>query len=252
MNLPKKISPAEGDTSLDFSNIPKVELGETVSLETGIIVDYNMNPVPDGTIVRFLFSYIERGNIIQQVEAFTQKGSATVSYRLQNTGLVEISAVSDPAYNSEVIQLEVPVPEGAEATIVVLSTPEMTETPTPTLTVTATPTEPAVVIMEGTKILPRISDWIGMVLIVSSMAAGLFFFTKKRIPLRWSARWTILAFIGGILAYVLISIQSIMRVEWTMSLKPIDLMAVSFLGVVVGWFVGWVWYIRGKVDFRKS
>lgn len=252
LNLPKKISPAEGDTSLDFSNIPKVDLGETISLETGIIVDYNMNPVPDGTIVRFLFSYIEKGNNIQQVEAITQKGIATVSYRLQNTGMVEIRVVSDPAYNSEMIQLEVPVPEGAEATIVVLSTPDMTETPTPTLTVTMTPTEPAFAIIETPMVLPRFSDWIAMILIVSSMATGLFFFAKKRISLRWSTRWTILAFMGGIIAYVLISIQTVMKVEWTMSLKPIDLMAVSFLGVVLGWFVGWVWYIRGRVDFRKS
>ncbi len=252
LKLPKKISPAEGDTSLDFSNIPKVDLGETISLETGTIVDYNMNPVPDGTIVRFLFSYIERGSIIQQVESVTQKGRAMVSYRLQNTGLVEIRAVSDPAYNSEMIQLEVPVPEGAEATIVVLSTPEMTSTPSPTLTVTMTPTEPAVIITETTKVLPRFSDWVAMVLIVTSMATGLFFFTRKRIPLRWSTRWTLLAFMGGIFAYVLISIQTMMKVEWTTSLKPIDLMAVSFLGVILGWFVGWVWYIRGRMDFRKS
>jgi hypothetical protein len=57
---------------------------------------------------------------------------------------------------------------------------------------------------------------------------------------------------GGIFAYVLISIQTMMKVEWTTSLKPIDLMAVSFLGVILGWFVGWFWYIRGRMDFRKS
>ncbi len=252
MRTPEEISPAEGDTSPDFSNIPKVNLGETINLETGVIVDYNLNPVPDGTIVRFLFSYIEKGSNVQQVEAITQKGIAMVSYRLQNTGLVEIRAVSDPAYNSEVIQLEVPVPEGAEATIVVLSTPEMTETPTPTLTVTLTPTEPAVVFKDNPVVLPRFSDWIAMVILVSSMSVGLFFFTRKRIPIRWSTRWAILAFMGGILAYIFISFQTIMRVEWTISLKSIDLMAVSFLGGVVGWFVGWVWYIRGRINLGKS
>jgi beta-N-acetylhexosaminidase len=249
---PAEISPGAGDSSPDFSNIPKVELGETISLETGVIVDYNMNPVPDGTIVRFLFSYIEKGSNVQQVEAITQKGIAMVSYRVQNTGLVEIRAVSDPAYNSEIIQIEVPVPEGAEATIVVLSTPEMTETPSPTTTATLTPTEPAVVIKDNPRILPRFSDWIAMVIIVSSMSAGVFFFTKKRIPIRWSTRWAILAFIGGILAYILISFQTIMRAEWTISLKPIDLMAVSLLGGIVGCFIGWIWYVRGRVELKKS
>lgn len=252
MKTPEEISPASGDPFLDFSNTPKVELGETISLETGVIVDYNMNPVPDGTIVRFLFSYIEKGSNIQQVEAITQKGIAMGTYRVQNTGLMEIRAVSDPAYNSEVIQIEVPAPEGAEATIVVLSTPEMTETPTQTLTATVTPTEPVVVILDNQTVLPRLSDWIAMVLIVTSMSVGVFFFSKNRIPIRWSTRWAILAFIGGILAYILISFQTIMRAEWTLLIKSIDILAVSFLGVIVGCFIGWIWYVRGSVKLRKS
>jgi len=252
MKTSEKISSGAGDPSPDFSNIPKVNLGETISLETGVIVDYNNNPVPDGTIVRFLFSYIEKGSNIQQVEAITQKGKAMVSYRVQNTGMVEIRAVSDPAYNSEVIQIEVPVPEGAEATIVVLSTPEMTETPTPTFTATVTPTEEVVLIKDNPTVLPRFSDWIAMVLIVTSMSVGVFFFSKRRIPIRWSTRWALLAFIGGLLAYILISFQTIMRAEWTLSLKPLDLMAVTILGGIVGCFIGWIWYIRGRLEFRKS
>jgi beta-N-acetylhexosaminidase len=252
MKTPENILPRSGDPSREFTSIPKVNLGETISLETGEIVDYNNNPVPDGTIVRFLFNYIEKGSNIQQVEAITQKGIAMVSYRVQNTGLMEIRAVSDPAYNSEVIQIEVPVPEGAEATIVVLSTPEMTETPTPTLTATVTPTEQLVVINDNPTVLPRFSDWIAMVLIVTMMSFGVFFFSKKRIPIRWSTRWAILAFIGGLLAYILISFQTIMRAEWTISLKPIDLMAVSILGGILGCFIGWIWYIRGRPEFKKS
>jgi len=252
MKTPEEISPGAGDTSPDFSNMPKVDLGETISIETGVIVDYNMNPVPDGTIVRFLFSYIEKGSNVQQVEAITQKGIAMISYRVQNTGLVEIRAVSDPAYNSEVIQIEVPVPEGAEATIVVLSTPEMTETPSPTFTATVTPTEPVVANLDNPTVLPRFSDWMAMILIVSSMSAGVFFISKKRIPIRWSTRWAILAFIGGILGYILISFQTIMRAEWALSLKPIDLMAVSILGGIVGCFIGWIWYVRGRMELRKS
>jgi hypothetical protein len=128
----------------------------------------------------------------------------------------------------------------------------MTETPTPTLTATVTPTEAVVMIKDNPTILPRLSDWIAMVLIVTMMSFGVFFFSKTRIPIRWSIRWGILAFIGGLLAYILISFQSIMRVEWTLELKPIDLMAVSFLGAIVGCFIGWIWYVRGRVELRKS
>jgi beta-N-acetylhexosaminidase len=252
LNSNVEISPTELNGSASVSEIPKVELGETIGLETGVIVDYNLNPVPDGTIVRFLFSYIDQGSNVQQVEAITQRGIAKATYRVQNTGLVEIRAVSDPAYNSEIIKIDVPVPEGAEATIVVLSTPELTETPSPTLTPTLTPTESTVFISENQYFLPRVSDWVSMIVIVSSISVGLFFFTRKRIPLRWAIRWSLLAFIGGILAYLIISFQSIFRLDWTLTLKSIDLMAISFVGAVAGWFLGWIWYVRGKLEIQKS
>jgi beta-N-acetylhexosaminidase len=246
------VLPTIQNGSPNLAIIPKVNLGETISLETGTIVDYNMNPVPDGTIVRFLFSYVDKGNNVQQVEAITQKGIAKVSYRVQNTGLVEIRAVSDPAYNSDIIKIDVPVPEGAEATIVVLTTPEMTETPSPTPIPTNTPTETTIIISENTHVLPRISDWFAMIVIVTSISGGLFFFTRKRLPLRWSLRWALLAFTGGILAYIFISFQSIFRLDWTLSIKSIDLMAISFIGAMTGWFLGWIWYIRRKLEIQNS
>lgn len=240
------------ENGTEIPQLTKVNLGETIGLETGIIYDYNMNPVPDGTIVRFLFSYLDIGSNTQQVEAITQRGIARANYRVQNTGLVEIRVVSDPAYNSELIQIEVPVPEGAEATIVVLSTPEMTETLTPTITPTLTPTEPAVVITDNPPPLPRFADWIYMVVIVSTISMVLFFFSKRRISTRWSLRWSLLSFIGGLLAYVLISFQLIFRSNWTSSLNSFDLLALSLVGTVTGWFVGWVWYIKRKTEIRNQ
>lgn len=232
--------------------VPQIELGETISLETGEIYDYNMNPVPDGTIVRFLFSYIDIGSNVQQVEAVTQQGIARANYRVQNTGLVDIRVVSDPAYNSEIIQIEVPVPEGAEATIVVLSTPEMTETPTPTITPTVQPTETQAVITELPPPLPRISDWVMMVLIVSGLSSILFLFSRKKLSTRWSLRWALLAFIGGTLAYVLMGVLFALQSSWTSSLTSSDLLALSFAGAITGWFVGWVWYVRRNSAARSS
>ncbi|HSM25239.1 MAG TPA: glycoside hydrolase family 3 N-terminal domain-containing protein, partial [Anaerolineaceae bacterium] len=236
----------------EIPQLPKINLGETIGVETGIIYDYNMNPVPDGTIVRFLFSYLDIGSNIQQVEAITQSGIARANYRVQNTGLVEIRVVSDPAYNSEIIQFEVPVPEGAEATIVVLSTPEMTETPSPTITPTITPTEHVVIITNNPPPLPRFADWIYMVVIVTIISMALFFFSKKRISTRWSLRWSLLSFIGGLLAYVLISFQLIFRLNWASALNSFDLLALSLVGTVTGWFVGWVWYIKRKTEIRNQ
>ncbi len=232
--------------------VPKIDLGATISLETGVIYDYNMNPVPDGTIVRFLFSYLDIGSNVQQVEAITLKGIAKANYRVQNTGLVDIRVVSDPAYNSDVIQIEVPVPEGAEATIVVLSTPEMTETPTPTVSPTVQPTDEQAIITDLPPQLPRISDWLMMVIIISLISSVLFFFTRKKISPRWSLRWSLLAFIGGTIVYALMGILFALKFTWTNSLTSIDLMALTCLGALTGWFVGWVWYIRRNSEIKSS
>lgn len=251
VTLPKTENLDKENSNSEPGAIPKVNLGETITLETGVIVDYNMNPVPDGTIVRFLFNYLEKSGSVQQVEATTQKGVARATYRVQNTGLVEIKVVSDPAYNSMAFQIEVPVPEGAEATIVVLSTPEMTETPTPTITPTLTPTKTIIPIPNPQPVLPKINDWFTMVIIVFASSFGIFFFSKKRVPVRWRMRWGVLALMGGILGYIIVSFQSILKFEWTNSLNSVDLMAVSLMGVLVGWFIGWIWYIRGKTDFKN-
>ena len=251
LNSNKEVSSPGQNGTPEPIGIPRINLGETISIQTGVILDHNSNPVPDGTIVRFLISYIDKGSNVQQIEAITQKGIAISTYRVQNTGLVEIRAVSDPAYNSEVIKIEVPVPEGAEATIVVLSTPEMTQTPAPTIIPTLTPTETTVIITDNNTILPRVTDWVAMVVIVSSISSCLFLFSRKKLPPRWSIRWSILAFIGGTLAYLLLSFQLILRLEWTLPLRSIDLMAISFLGTVAGWFIGWIWYISRKWKFNN-
>lgn len=248
-NVESETAEIEGS---EVTIVPRIELGETISLETGVIFDYNMNPVPDGTIVRFLFSYLDIGSNVQQVEAVTLQGIAKANYRVQNTGLVDIRVVSDPAYNSEVLQIEVPVPEGAEATIVVLSTPEMTETPTPTVTPTVQPTEEQAIITELPTQLPSISNWLTMVIIISGISSLLFFFTRKRISTRWSLRWALLSFIGGALVYVLMGIFFALKINWTYSLSSSDLLALSCLGALVGWFVGWIWYIRRNSEIKNS
>ena len=47
-----------------------------ICIRTGIIYDHNRNPVPDGTVVRFNFSYQKDINSTQQIETITTDGIA--------------------------------------------------------------------------------------------------------------------------------------------------------------------------------
>lgn len=248
----KNLSPSEIDSTEAFTGIPIVNLGEMISMETGVILDYNANPVPDGTIVRFLITYVEKGTNTQQIEATTEKGVAKVAYRMQNTGLVEIRVVSDPAYNSEIRQVDVPVPEGAEATIVVLSTPQLTETPKPTETISPVPIEDQVIIMEKIKQVPDAGDWVGMILIVSPISFGAFSMAKRKFSIRWRIRIAILALIGGFSAYILTTIMVLVKFSWIENIRSIHILAFSLIGALAGVLSGWFWYKNNHRNVKKQ
>ena len=109
--------------------MPSFNLGDMVTVRTGIILDNNGNPVPDETVVRFAVSLGgEGGGVFQQQDAFTKAGVAGISFRIDRPGLVEIRAASEPATISEVLQLDVTEGEAAVVTVIV---PVLSETVVP-------------------------------------------------------------------------------------------------------------------------
>lgn len=245
--------PTEVNGTPEPAIVPVFQLGEVLPIRTGIIYDHNQNPVPDGTVVRFQFTYQRDVNSIQQVETTTTQGIARVSYRIQNTGNLTITAESDPATKSQALLIEVPSPEGAEATIVVLSTPFITETPTlsPTL---PEPTETPVTTINSTTVstFPDILDWFAMVIILTITTGALYLFSRSKIPMRWSVRWILLAIIGGIIAYIFSVFQISIDAKWTLSLRSLDLMAITFGGLIIGWISGLIWYLSSKNYWKKG
>ena len=232
--------------------IPVFELGKVLPIRTGLIYDHNLNPVPDGTVVRFNFSYQKDINSTQQIETITTDGIARLSYRVQNTGTLDISVESDPALNSQVLKIEVPAPEGAAATIVVLNTPYVTETPIPSPTITPLPTiEIPIINSNIPEEIPDIVDWFAMVIILSISSGVIYILTKKILPLRWIMRWMLLAVIGGIIAYIITVFQISVEASWTLMLRSLDIMMITLFGLVIGLISGWLWYIVQKQNWKN-
>jgi len=136
---------AEGD---EVKSPPSAEplaaaVGDTLRLQTGVILDHNRNPVPDGTLVQFIQRDRIQGlvNIIASVP--TSNGVAALDYVLEASlgqGQFRITAVSGAADISQEVDISI---QGDARVAIIVPTPAPTETntPRPTPTATAEPTE---------------------------------------------------------------------------------------------------------------
>jgi len=113
---------------------PRLEVGDELRLRTGVIVDHNGHPVPDGTPVWFIFTYPQE-RLEHTVVAITRGGVAETVVTLDRTGQLDIFIQADPVPRTIVLQIT--IQEGEPAVIVPI-TP--TSSPTP-VTPTPTPTQ---------------------------------------------------------------------------------------------------------------
>ena len=115
---------------------PRLEAGDELRLHTGVIVDRNGHPVPDGSPVQFIFTYPQEG-LERSILATTHGGIAEAAVTLERTGQLDISIQADPFPRT--IALQITIQEG-EPPIISTPTPEPTPIPTPTPTIEPEPT----------------------------------------------------------------------------------------------------------------
>ncbi|HZW04824.1 MAG TPA: glycoside hydrolase family 3 N-terminal domain-containing protein [Anaerolineaceae bacterium] len=217
---------------------PSFRVGDNILLRTGVVYDHNGNPVPDGTIVRFLFTSGTDASATQQIEQTTLGGVAQASFRINNPGVFEFRVVSDPAIISSVIRLEVVEGQNAEASIITPS-PFPTETPTvtPTITPTITPT-PTEVPIEPPP--PPVGGWFLSMIVIWGSTAGIFLIGRTNNTIRWAIRWGLLAAVGGLIAYTLM-VAVFAKTDWFAAAGTPGIIAGTLAGVVIGWGAGYSW-----------
>ncbi len=220
---------------------PEFRMGDVVPLRTGVILDHNGNPVPDGTQVTFVISYGSEASSTRQVE-FTRAGVARTTYLVPSPGTMELRAESETA-RSNVIRLDIPFPNGETPT----SAP--TEEPTPQPTMTPQPTQTPVVItptVAPSQPPPRpdLRDWFVAVLTSGLLAASIYLLSIRIGQLRWGIRAGLLGLIGGVAAYIYLALhlpgsQSVLDESSSLSVALL-----SFLGGVLGLVGALVWRER--------
>jgi len=221
--------------------IPMFKVGDTLPLRTGVILDHNGKPVPDGTVVRFLLTTGMETDTTQQIETVTQHGVARGSFRIQAPGILEIRVASDPALTSEILRLDVSSGEAVAITAIsptteptLTVTPTLTDTPTVTPTVTSTPV-PA-------PYQANTDDWIVSMLAVWGGAGLVLWIIWQRISMRWGIRMGLLVVLGGSAAYLLYLLLDLpAHKTWFNHAGLMGVVLFVLTGGLVGWLAGLIW-----------
>ncbi len=235
LDLPPATEETADAPTPETTPTPVFKVGESISLRTGIILDHNGRPVPDGTVVRFMLQ--DEGGIGQQIETVTSQGSAKATFRLDQAGNIEIRASSEPATVSDVIQLNVT----SEGSTIVIITPtlEPTEFPSPTPVITP---EPVVrenpLTNEG---YPNLFGWLMMMLVLIGGSGMTYWLMGQILEPRWSIRWAMLVLLGGLAAYNYLILELPGATAWLDERGLAAFLQAVILGQVFGFTLGWAW-----------
>ncbi len=245
------ITPAPDETTK-----PSFELGDTITIRTGQIYDHNQNVIPDGTIVRFNFRISGEPGITQQFETITTAGRASFNYLVETVGSLEISAVSEPATQSETLQVVISS-DGSTTVLAFTPTPEVTPSPTevPTATPTEQPTATTIVPDEpDPNSFPTLGEW-ALGVIVMGLGGGLTFLIGYIWwgSSRWGMRSSLCALIGSLLAYSYLNLGVEGTKHWMETSGTIFVIEMVVVGLLVGWIVALIWWMRteGRYPSRR-
>lgn len=224
---------------------PEYRLGDVIPLRTGVILDYNGNPVPDGTPVNFIFTL--GSNTIRQVET-TRKGQARTTFAVTAPGALLISAESENA-RSAALRFDIPSPTGEQATV----TP--TETPTATPEPSSTATLPTLVLSTPAPPTPpnlEISDWFFVVLVALVAAWLIYRLAALMNQVRWGMRAAFLSFIGGLSVYSYLAMRLAAAENKNAAVTLWPLFLVTVTGAALGALLTLGWAILDRMQRKRS
>jgi beta-N-acetylhexosaminidase len=237
--------PSSADDQSTSTPLPpqpgEFHLGDVISVRTGVILDHNGHPVPDGTPVDFVINIGGEATSPRQQEV-TTNGIARTTFQVATPGTIDIYAQTETAQSNS-LRFDIPLPSGQDATLT--PTPEPTSTPTPTPTPTATPT-PGETVIQPPKPRLGLSDWLVAVLITSGIAFATYRLLAQIGQVRWGVRGAFLALIGGLASYSYLALQMPGSKSLLEGSIPRGVFLATLTGTLLGLMVTWVWRIISR------
>jgi beta-N-acetylhexosaminidase len=153
-DLPMQLEP-DPQQPITLEGIPNTLVSAPADLEvsTSVILDRNGHPVPDGTSVEIIGTWLDApGTAGPRVTATTIDGIARATLPLTMDGILQLRVVAGQAESESplVVQVGMPTPT---PTLIPSAEPSVTPEPTATRTVTITP-EPVALVSDAVDGLP--------------------------------------------------------------------------------------------------
>ena len=251
LDLPEKplSVPAQPEITLTPDVLPEFRIGDALPIRTGIIVDHNGHPVPDGTVVRFILTGGSDLTGTQQMEATTVDGIARTSFRIVSKGLMQIHVVSEPAQTSSILQLDVP-PDAAAVVVAVAPTGVPTYTVEPTITPALSPSPTATPGKNGAGSKPALWIWPIFVIILGLGAFIVYSMGLKMFSSRWGIRWALCAILGAVSSYIYIVGGFPGGSSWYLLTGNAGLLGIEVVFMAFGWAIGILWHSITRSDHR--
>ena len=236
LDVPPSETPSDGTSTPEPTPVPLFRVGDSIAVRTGVILDHNGNPVPDGTIVHFILTV--GGGTVQQVDAETVGGVARASFRLEQDGLMSIDATSEPARVSESLRLDVSKETAAAVTIIA---PYPTETETPSPAAPNPPKEPSKIRFVAEDGFPTAQAWMLVFALLLVGAWSIYLAGASLQTRRIGLRWALAGTTGGFLAYTLLLLGIPGSAAWIQGGGIAAIAGIALLGEAVGWGAAWLW-----------
>jgi beta-N-acetylhexosaminidase len=216
------------------------KVGDTIPLRTGVIVDHNGNPVPDGTVVRFLIDTKSTSGSIEQIETQTTNGIARTTYRIQNIGIFNIRVTADPAQISQILNLDITDAGGQITSFEPTIAPTGFVTPTLSTDVQATPESQK--LSNHERGMLSAGDWFLSSLIIFSIAVVLYWWGWRRQKYSWNPRIPFGSILGGYVVYFYFVIGLPGAVNGIKNTGSGLILLGVIIGCLLGGGIGYIWY----------
>lgn len=215
-------------------------VGDVVEVSTGILVDSNGHPVPDGTPVEFLLIY-QGDPIALTIERTTASGVAVAPVTLDRLGVLTIQAASEPARVSQILQLN--IQEGVVT--VIAPTPLPTQTPEPTQT--PPPQTPTVTSEQSQQEPPPDSGspagavHLGLGILGVGLVASAGYLVNGPLAASSRVRRLLLIAVGGLALYDYAAMKLPGSSKLLQHWGPWGGLALGAVGGLLGWGTAWLW-----------
>jgi hypothetical protein len=213
-------------------------VGDSIPVRTGVILDQNGHPIPDGTPVRFLITYGEGGNVRQIISA-SFKGIARNTILVEQPGMLIIQAESGSVRSGR-LEFNILSETGEVVEPTATQAPTITPTVTPTVTVTPTLTSTSV-----PPVTPRgstnLTEWFLALGIACGFGLLIYWISSLVGQVRWGVRGGFLALIGGLLAYCYLAVGMPGSTGLVQQTGTLGVSLIIVCGVVIGWGISMGW-----------